>query len=142
MFELSTTLIWAIIGLILIVLEVFTTTFFLLFFGVSALLVAVIKLFGLEYLPAEIIIFAALGIVGTFFFRKKITKSFRSTKTISIDKEKTVSITEAIPAGKSGSVMYQGAPWQAINESEEELKEGEEAVIDRIEGVKLILKQK
>lgn len=142
MTDISPTIIWACIGVALIILEVFTTTFFLLFFGIAGLFVAVARLIGLDSTPAEIILFAVAGIAGTLIFRNKFIKSFQSTAEVKIDKEKIIKITEDIPAKTTGSIIYRGVPWKAINDSEYDLNTGDSAVIDKIDGIKLILKQK
>lgn len=136
------TYVWAILGIVLLITEVFTSTFFILFFGISALLVAMLRVVGLNHLATEIIVFAVIGIAGTLIFRSKIVNSFRSTKTVSSDKDQLIKLTEDIASGETGSVYYQGVPWTAINDSKVDFNKGETAVIDRIDGVKLILKPK
>lgn len=141
MTEISPTIIWACVGLSLIIFEVFTTTFFLLFFGIAGLVVAGIKLLGLENLPAEIIIFSIVGVLGTLIFRQKILKSFQSNKSVNIDNGQTIKVSEDIPSQAEGNISYRGANWKALNNSEYDLKKGDLAVIERIEGIKIILKQ-
>lgn len=140
--EISPTVIWACVGIALIVLEIFTTTFFLLFFGIAALVVSVIKLFGLEDLPTELIIFAAIGLAGTLIFRKKIMKSISSKPDLKIDKDKVVTVTEDIASKETGSITYRGSPWKAFNDSDYDLKKGDSAIISKIDGIRLILTQK
>lgn len=137
---ISATYIWAIIGIVLIVIEIFTSTFFLLFFGISALIVAVLRLFGINHLASEIIVFAVMGTAGTLIFRKKIMESFRSTSTVSQDKEAKIVLTSDVLAGGTASIMYQGTTWTAVNESTRDLKKGETIFIDRVDGVKLIVR--
>lgn len=137
---ISTTYIWAIIGIVLIVTEIFTSTFFILFFGVAALIVALLRMLGVDHLATEIIIFAVVGTAGTLIFRKKIMESFRSTNTVSQDKDAKIVLTNDTPAGGMASIMYQGTTWTAVNESGRDLKKGETVFIDRVDGVKLIIK--
>ena len=139
---ISPTIIWAIVGLGLIVLEIFTTSFFILFFGLGALIVAGIKLFGLSNLPIELVIFALIGVSGIIFFRKKVSDSFKNTKGIQIDKEKIITLSEDIAAGKTGSVTYLGSPWRATNKSADDMKKGEDVRIENIDGVTLMLNKK
>lgn len=140
--SISPTIIWACLGVALIIFEVFTTTFFILFFGIAALLVAVIRLFGLDHTATEIILFAMTGIAGTLIFRKKIIKSFKSTSEIELPGDKLITITQDIDARSTGTIQYRGSTWRAINDSEYALKKGDVAVIERIDGVKLVLKQR
>jgi inner membrane protein len=141
--EISPTVIWAIVGLTIIILEIFTTSFFLLFFGVAALIVSCVRLFGLDNLSIELLIFALLGGAGLLFFHRRLKETFQASgKKISIDKEKNITITEDIPAGQKGSVQHHGSPWTAINISDVDLKEGDVAIIDSVDGITLKLKIK
>ncbi len=139
MTHLSPTIIWACIGIVLIVIEVFTTTFVLLFFGIAGLIVAGITLFGYHSTPVELIVFGVLGCLGLVFFRKKVLKSFAPRDSVNLDQNKHLTITEDIPAGQAGSITYRGAPWMATNGSSRDMLKGETVVIEKIEGVRLVL---
>jgi len=132
-------IIWACVGLILIVLEIFTASFFLLFFGVAALIVALLPLLGLHAIALELIAFGVLGTLGILVFRKKIKKSLETRSTLKTDQHKVVALTETILAGQAGKIVYRGVPWTAFNNSGFDLKAGDAAVIEKIEGVRLIL---
>lgn len=139
--EITSTLIWAVLGLILIVAEVLTGSFFLLFFGISALLISILRLFGLDSLPTEMAIFAVAGLAGTLLFRKKLHKSLKEGDTIALDVGEKVRLTEDIPAKATSSITYRGTRWTAVNDSDSNLKQGDFALIARIDGVKVILKE-
>lgn len=140
-FDLTPTLIWAIIGIVIIVVEMMTGTFFILFFGVGALAVSLLKKFtGLDSLAYEIIIFAIIGTTGIIIFRKKLLQSLSPEKTYSNDEDKIIFLTETVPAKKMANVQYQGTQWQAYNDSDQNLEKGSQALIIRVDGVKLILK--
>ena len=140
--DVSSTVLWAVLGIILVVAEIFTSTFVLLFLGVSAIIVAIIKFFGLSHLAAELIIFAILSLTGILFFRKKFVAGLQVKGNFSIDGEQKLVLTTAIPANSSASVDYQGTTWTAVNESDEDYAKGRTVIIDRTEGVKLVLRDK
>lgn len=143
MTELSPTIIWACIGIGLIIFEVFTTTFFLLFFGIAGIVVALIRVAGLiDHLPTEIIIFSVIGILGTLIFRKKMMQSIHSRNPVNIDVGSSVTVSEDIASKSEGSITYRGSPWKAFNNSDYSLKKGDFAIIENIEGVKIILNKK
>ncbi len=143
MTELSPTIIWACIGIGLIIFEVFTTTFFLLFFGIAGIVVALTRVAGLvDHIPTEIIIFSVLGILGTLIFRKKMMQSIHSRNPVNIDVGSSVTVTEEIASKSEGSITYRGSPWKAFNNSDYTLKTGDFAIIENIEGVKIILNKK
>lgn len=138
---ISSTVVWAILGIILVVAEIFTSTFVLLFLGISAIIIAVIKFFGLDHLGTELIIFAILSLAGIFLFRKKFVEGLQVKGHFSIDGEQKLVLTTAIPAHGSASVDYQGTTWTAVNESDEDYAKGRTVIIDRTEGIKLILRK-
>lgn len=140
--NISPTIIWAIFGICLIILEIFTTTFFLLFFGISALIVAIMKGLFLDHLTTEIFLFAIIGSLGILVFRKKVVESFKTTASVRGDAEQLVVIDAPIKIAGTGTVMYQGVPWIAINNSDHDFVTGEEVLIERTDGIKLILKEK
>lgn len=135
----SPTILWAIFGLILITIEIFTLSFFLLFFGAAALLVALLKVLGLNNFPVELVIFSVLGMGGLLLFRKKLFASVQAKKNYQIDANQKVRLTEDIKAGEEAKIEYQGASWTAVNESGVDLHRGDQAVILRIESVKIFL---
>jgi len=134
------TLLWAVLGVCLIVVELLTSSFFLLFFGISALIVSGLRVIGLDHLSIEMAIFAVLGLAGTLIFRKKIRMSMQSSKKIKGDRDQRITLSKDIPANGSGSIVYRGTTWTALNNSEYDMKKGETAFIERLEGVKIILK--
>jgi membrane protein implicated in regulation of membrane protease activity len=70
--------IWILIGILLLALEIFTTSFFLLFFGLAALVVALLLLFFSIPLSIQILIFTALSALF-FFVGKKIIKTIKKS---------------------------------------------------------------
>ncbi len=136
---MSATVIWATFGVVLILAEVFTSTFVLLFFGTAALLVSLVKAFGLDNLPLEIGIFGVLGIALTAIMRKKIMLSLgHRTETYRADE--SVMLEMDIGPGETTTIFYQGTDWTAVNDSQETLAKGKRAKIVRTEGVRLFLK--
>lgn len=131
---------WAIVGIVLIIAEIFSLTFFLLFFGISSLLVAVAKTLGLNHLPTEIVMFALLGVVGVFIFRQKLKATLSRSKGFAVDEDKIVTLSDDIPAHGEGRISYQGTMWTAVNDSPEPLIKGQKSFIERVDGVKLFLR--
>lgn len=139
MTEITPTIIWACIGIGLILIELFTATFFILFFGIAALVVAATKLLNLTTLPADLILFAVIGVSGTLIFRNKMLKSLAVKAELKIDQHKVITMTEGIASKATGCVIYRGSPWKAFNDSETDLKKGDSAVIAKIDGIRLIV---
>ncbi len=134
------TVIWLVVGLVLLIAELLHLGFVLLFFGVSAVIVALVKLLGLNNLPIELVIFAVVGLSGLGLFRNKLVHALQSKKGLHIDKDVVFVLNNDVPAKGRAGVEYQGTSWTAMNESDIELKKGQEAVIVRTEGVRLVIK--
>ena len=77
MFGLDSVWSWAIIGIVLVGLELTTATFYILCFGISALLVALISSVVTLGLNAQLITFAILSVInlGLWHFRFKGKKA-------------------------------------------------------------------
>lgn len=132
---------WAILGLLLVTLEIFTGTFVLLFFGIGGLLTALVKWLNLfDNLALEILTFSFLSLLNLFLFRRRIGKSLQLNTHFS--KEQEVTLETSFGPQEKKSITYQGSPWQAINTSTQTLNAGDSVIIEKIEGVTLHLKPK
>ena len=131
---------WITVGFVLIIAEIFSLNLVLLFFGLSALVVALAKSLGLANLTAEIILFALAGLGSLLFFRKKLKKGLASRRELSIDLNAAVVVAHDMAPHESSSIDYQGSTWTAVNESDSLLKKGTRAYIHGTDGVKLVLK--
>ncbi len=141
--NLTPTVVWAIFGLALIVLEVLTTSFFLLFFGISALIVAAFKLCGLSHVNAELFIFTLGGLGGILVFRKKLLTSIKPASIgAAVDSNKEIILSHAIANGHEAKIEYQGTTWTALNNTAIDMPKGSKVLIEKTESTKLILKHK
>lgn len=141
MFGLSPTLVWAILGFALLIVEIFTQSFVVVFFGVAALAVAALKAAtGYANLPYEILAFAAIGTSCIFLFRQKLLKAFFSRGGIAIDRMKVIELSADVPARGTAKVEYQGTIWDAHNESDVALRRGEQAMVVDTDGIKLVVR--
>ena len=136
--EMSRTILWTLIGVALLCVEITTLSFFLLFFGISALVVAGARLVGLDYLPFEILLFAAGGAAGALLLRKHLVRTRERYHT---DHNQRVELSADVVPGGTTTIEYQGSQWTAVNGSDETLKKGDVVGIERCDGVKLVLKR-
>lgn len=136
--------IWAAVATVLLIGEMITATFGLLFFGlaaaVTALIVLVVPGLGIE---AQIIIFAVLGLLGAFFGRKWIKQRLaaRAAPPIQVDSNSEFLVDRDIDPGAEGAVLYQGVPWTAVNDSNEPIRKGDRVKVARTSGIKLMLQK-
>lgn len=139
---MSPTVAWTVLGLVLLTVEIFSGTFVVLFFGLGALIVAGLRLLGVvDNRAFEILIFAATSLSFLLFFRRsKFTNALRPAKGHAIDKAAVVQLTTDLAPRGNGKIEYQGALWDAHNDSDQPLRKGEQAVVVRTEGIKLVIK--
>lgn len=139
--NLTPALIWGILGLVCIVIEAVTAHFVLIFFGLSALLVALIKIFGLSHFNIELIIFTIGGVAGVALFRKKLLERFKaSTIGADLDRNKEIHLSTTLLSGQEAKIEYQGTLWTAVNPTNQDMLKGSKVVIEKTESTKLILK--
>lgn len=136
------TQLWLAAGIILIILELVSTTFVVLFFGIAALCVALVASLGVESLSVQLALFAVLGAAGIVLFRKKVGAAFAARgeqDKFSGMQNKRIILDHDVPAGGRASVLHQGTTWTAINEGSTDLKSGSTVMIVRVDGVKLVV---
>ncbi len=136
-------IIWLIIAAIFVVAEVLTPGFFLLWFGVGAIVAAVLALLGVQSLAVQVIAFlivsvalvvASRTIFERFFMRTTNGKDLKTGVEMLIGQIGTV-VEPSHGALHEGAVKVYGSVWTAFPiEGEAPLKDGESVAVDRIEG--------
>ncbi|MBS1786861.1 MAG: NfeD family protein [Acidobacteria bacterium] len=135
--------VWLVLAAIFIAVEVMTPGFFLLWFGIGALAAALLSLFGVSSLAAQIIVFlvvsVALLVASRTIFEKflPISSDARGLKTnveTMIGQVGTV-VESSRGALNEAAVKVYGSTWTAFPISgEKPLTEGETVAVERIEG--------
>lgn len=140
------TIIWLLVGLVLILLELMIPGLILLFFGIGAWIVALLCLFLDLSLNWQIVIFLATSGVSLALLRKYLQAKFFKAKDGQEDGladefiGKTATVTAEIKPNHPGKVEFKGAPWTASSDTE--LKKGDTVVIVDKESITLIVKPK
>jgi len=143
-------IVWAILGAILVVAEIFTTGFVLLWFGVGALAAALAGLLGVHSIILQFVIFAVVSIGLTAASRTIFVNYFSREKTGG-DLKTGV---EALP-GKVGTVvsssrgsMHEGAvkvfgsTWTAYPaDGEEPLEAGDRVEVTQVQGASIYVRR-
>ncbi len=134
---------WLIIIFILIVAEVSTVNLVSIWFIASGIVSMILSIFYDNFF-VQFAVFVILGILlllTTRKFLEKLIHSSEDTKT-NLDRiiGSTAIVTEAISKNTVGEAKVEGKKWSAI--SKEDLDIGEEAIIESIDGVKLIVRKK
>jgi inner membrane protein len=137
---------WLVLGIGLLGVEMFVidAQFYLVFIGLSAALVGVLGLVGIE-LPgwAQWLVFSVLAVAAMLAFRRRLYEMVRN-RSGRVDERLTVgdrvTIGSRLEPGQTGRVEYRGSSWTARNAGTAPIEAGHEAVIAEVDGLTLFVK--
>jgi membrane protein implicated in regulation of membrane protease activity len=143
-------ILWAVLGLALIIAEIFTPGFVLLWFGVAALAAALAAMAGLG-LPVQFLIFCVVATALTLASRTIFSRYFVRTEEeggalkVGVNalpgKVGTV-VTSSAGALKEGAVKVFGSTWTAYPaEGEGPLETGERVVVESVRGASIYVRR-
>lgn len=133
---------WVLLGLALLFLELVTPTgFYLLFFGVAAVLVGLLAAVGLDG-PAWLqwLLFSLLSIASLLLLRGRLQERMRRVSPAQPDNDlvgATAQALENIAVDGYGQVELRGTSWRAKNVDSDPVSQSENCQVDRVEGVVL-----
>jgi membrane protein implicated in regulation of membrane protease activity len=140
-------ILWIVLGVILIIAEIFTLGFVLLGFGIGAVAAAFAGFLGVGFV-GQFLIFAIVSIILTIFSRTIFASYYLHGD---VDKIKTGSdslpgqIGTVTGASKgalhSGEVKVFGSTWTAFPEDEMPLLEGEKVEVVRVKGASIYVRR-
>src|SRR5438128_4111583 len=143
-------ILWIILGAILIIAEVFTTGFVLLWFGIGALAAAFAGMVGVHSIPLQFLIFAGVSIALTaasrtifvnYFSREKTGGDLKTGMESLPGKVGTV-VSSSRGALHEGAVKVFGSTWTAYPVGgEEHLEAGDRVVVERIQGASIYVRR-
>lgn len=133
---------WMVIGAILLGAELFVieADFYLVFFGLSALLTGLGVLALPEVPPwSQWLIFAGLALISMLFFRKRVYRRLRATVPDMPDDltGESVRVPQAVAPGESCRLDYRGTTWSARNEGSRPIAAGAAARVLGTHGITL-----
>jgi membrane protein implicated in regulation of membrane protease activity len=144
-----TWILWTVLGVILIIAEVFTPGFVLLWFGVGALAAALASFLGLG-LVGQFLIFISLSIALTalsrtifanYFTRRGDSSGLKTGAAALPGKVGTV-VTSSRGALNEGAVKVFGSTWTAYPaEGEPPLEAGDRVVVERLQGASIYVRR-
>src|SRR5437762_2849378 len=143
-------ILWCILGAVLIVAEVFTSGFVLLWFGIGALAAALAGIVGINNLGIQFLIFAMVSIGLTaasrtifvnYFSREKTGDSLRTGVDSLPGKIGTV-VASSRGAMQEGAVKVFGSTWTAYPAAgEEPLEAGDRVEVTQVEGASIYVRR-
>ena len=137
--------VWIVGGVLLCLAEMATPgAFYLLFFGVAALVVGVLAWVGLvETTWVQFLLFSVVSIASLVLFRRMLTEKLNPdgpvTKINTLEGESGTAL-EDIPADGTGKVEVRGSGWNAVNKGDTLIEKGQACLVERVEGVTLWVK--
>ncbi len=134
--------VWILLGFLLLALELVTAgSFFLFFFGLGALIVGALSIWGLLG-PAWLqwLAFSALSLVSLLLFRQPLLRRFRGSDTKD-DRDSLIGeiafALEEIPADAVGSAELRGSTWKAKNVGPVPVGIRQRCTVERVDGLML-----
>jgi len=135
-------MIWVGIGIICIIIEIFTPGFLFMSFGIGAIVTGVLVWMTKVGIPWQILIFAVITFV-VFLLTRKLSKKLISAESEPTNAEalkgKNGIVVKEIPAEGRGYIKVGGEEWSAASENNQKIKIGKKVLIQNIEGNKLIV---
>lgn len=132
---------WIILGVALIIAEIFTFGFVLFWFGIGALAAALASFLGIDSFGIQFLIFASVSIILTVMSRTLFAKYFRhrdeevKTGVDSLPGQVGTVTTASKGSLNEGAVKVFGSTWTAFPEDgETPLLEGEKVEVVRVKG--------
>ena len=134
--------VWALAGLGLLAVEVLTPGgFFVLFFGLAALVVGLLVAIGVGGPPwVQWLMFSVLSVVSLLMFRRRLIDYFKAGETgVGVETligEAGVLLDDSAP-GALGKAELRGTVWTVRNADTRALPRGRRVRVERVEGLTL-----
>lgn len=142
-------ILWTMLGVVLIIAEVFTPGFVLLWFGIGALCAALGGFLGLDY-PLQFFVFFVVSVALTaasrtifarFFTHNERPDGFK-TGAASLPGQVGTVVTSSRGSLNEGAVKVFGSVWTAYPaEGEEPLEAGDRVVVERLQGASIYVRR-
>ena len=143
-------ILWVVLGVILIVAEIFTPGFVLLWFGVGAIIAALAALVGLGY-PLQFLLFFIVSIALTAASRTIFTRYLVRGKedgggyksgADSLPGQIGTVVTSSRGALSEGAVKVYGSTWTAYPaQGEDPLEAGDRVIVERVSGASIYVRR-
>ncbi len=141
----SPSLIWFIIGFVLLILEFVVPGLILVFFGGAAWLLALILLFADLSLNWQIFLFLVFSFTSVSLLRKYIRKKSRPVQDYSLETDilgKTARAETSMAPNTTGRVYLNGTSWMAINQGNQDIAAQQEVIVKGIRSITLLVERK
>ncbi len=140
---------WVVLGVVLLVAEIFTTGFVLMWFGIGALVAALGSLAGFGY-PLQFLAFLVVSMALTVASRTIFTKYFvhkdleggLKTGVAALPGKQGTVVTSSRGALHEGAVKVYGSTWTAYPaEGEAALEAGDRVIVESVRGASIYVRR-
>ena len=136
--------IWLLAGLLLLLAELVTPGgFYIIFFGVGAIVVGILAGFHLAG-PAwfQFILFPIISVLSLWLFREKLLQLTKARSAENVDNliGETAVLLEDISAHGIGKSEMHGTAWNTRNIGDKPLERGQRCKVERVEGLTLLVR--
>lgn len=133
--------IWLTAAVALLIVEALTPGgFYFIFFGVGALVTALLALAGVENVLLQSTVCLAISLVALVLFRKPLLERFEKTlPSASIDSliGETAMLSSDLHPGEFGQAELRGSSWKVRNISGAAIRAGERCIVEQVDGLTL-----
>ncbi|MCF7857833.1 MAG: NfeD family protein [Candidatus Cloacimonetes bacterium] len=134
-------MVWIFLGIICIIIEIFTPGFLFLSFGIGAILTG-ITAFLIDSIVLQVILFALITLF-VFLLSRKLSNKFISKDYIETNVKgligKTGKVTQDIQPDEKGYVKVESEEWVAVAKKNVLIKKDSLVIVEGIDGNKVIV---
>lgn len=138
-------LMWCILGVVFVIIEMMTVSFFASFFAVGAVVAAIVSIWC-DSILVQVVIFAVVSALAMFVGRPFLKKFFKTAEEV---RPSTVNamigtrgtVIKEIGSAEVGQVKVNGETWTAVSDNNQIIAEGKVVEIVEIVGVKVKVKE-
>lgn len=131
---------WIILGIVLLISEMLSGSFFLAFIAMGSFAAALVASVDQPFY-AQALVGAMFSIIGVMALRRPLQQKFLKQINLKADIGVEITIDQEIAPHKQARITYQGTTWQATNLDSETLKQGDRVEIVGIDGNTLLIRK-
>ena len=136
--------IWLLLGLLLLFAELVTPGgFYIIFFGIGAIVVGILARFqaaGATWF--QFILFSIVSVLSLWLFREKLLQLTRARSSHGVDNlvGETAVLLEDISMNGIGKAEMRGTSWNTRNVGDKPLARGQRCRVERVDGLTLFVR--
>lgn len=135
--------IWVVAAIIFAIIEIYTPTFFIIWFSVGSIAAAITSIFT-DNIIIQLAVFTVISLLLILCTKKLADKTILKQKSFKTNSDKligkTAKITQAIdPIEGTGRAIVSGESWKATTNDGSKIEKDETVKINKIDGVTLIV---